>query len=310
MGELRKDYILNEWVIIATERAKRPSDYIQKSIPTKTKQDKFAPGMEKYTPHETYVWPPTGKWQIRCFENMFPAVKPMGKSNVETHNAFYTFSDNFGYHEVLVETPSKTKQIWDLTEKELLQVLIGYKYRFEDLSKKPGISYVTIFKNQGQSAGTSILHSHSQIIAFNHVPRRVEDKTTAIKKHERCPYCTIIFSERDSIRKCFENEEFIAFCPYASRFPFELWIFPKQHSRSLLDLNLPELSKIMLKALNRLKTLKASFNYELYYSPFGADLHFHIEITPRFTIWAGFEQFGTIINPMPPEEAAKFYREK
>ncbi len=310
MGEIRKDYLLNDWVIIATERDKRPQDFIEKKTAVNHKKDLFAPGMEKYTPHETYKWPKEGKWQVRCFENMFPAVKPQGKSNIETHNEFFTFSNNFGYHEVLVETPSKTKQTWDLTEKELLQVLIGYKYRFEELCKKQGISYVTIFKNHGLKAGTSIAHSHSQIIACNHIPKRVQEKADACRKYPRCPYCTIIFTEKDSDRKCFENNEYIAFTPYASRSPFEIWIFPKQHQRSLLDMDLPELSKIMLQILKKLKELKAPYNYELYYSPFGYDMHFHIEIVPRFTTWAGFELFGTIINPMPPEEAAKFYRSK
>jgi len=309
MPELRKDYILDSWVIIATERAKRPSDFKVEKQEIKEKICYFCPGNEKYTTNETYKIEKDGKWYIRSFQNKFPAVKNQGDFNIKTHNEFYTFADAYGYHEVVVETPDHKKQLWDLTTEDLKLLFNLYNQRINSLSILPGVNYVQIFKNHGHDAGSSITHSHSQIIAYNEVSKRVQDEIEASKKHNNCPYCDIIKKEKDSFRRCFENNNFIAFTPYASRFPFEIWVFPKQHIRTLKECNLDDLSLIMLQILKQLKKLNAPYNFMLHYSPMNENLHFHIEILPRLSSWAGFEFSGTVINSMSPEEAAKFYRE-
>lgn len=308
MPELRKDYILDEWVIIATERGKRPHDFkvIKKQV--KEKVCYFCPGNEEFTPNEIYRIEKNKKWYMRVFSNKFPAVKSEGNFKIQTDNKFYTFSNAFGYHEIVVETPLKTKQIWDLSEEDLKLLFNVYTLRTNELSNKEGINYVEIFKNHGAEAGTSVIHSHSQIIAYNKVPERIE-KEAKFSNINSCAYCEIIQKEKNSERRCFENDSFVAFTPYASRFPFEIWIFPKQHFKYLNECNYNDLAKIFKQVLKGLKELNASFNYIIHSSPTDIDnLHFHIEFLPRLTTWAGFEYSGTIINPMPPENAARFYR--
>lgn len=307
MPELRKDYILNRWVIIATERAKRPSDFTNKKSKRKETKCIFCPGNEKLTPGETARVEEKGKWIIRAFPNKYPAVKLNGNPNVQIHNMFYTFSDAYGLHEVVVETNSK-KQLWDLPAEHIEKLFKIYKKRINDLSKLEGIKYVQVFKNHDEPAGTSISHSHSQIIAYNRIPHLVEDEIKYSNIDSGCAYCEIIQREKDSYRRCYENNNFIAFCPYASRFPFEIWIFSKNHVTNLGDCNLFDLSKITKQILFKLKELNAPYNLMMHYSPKEANLHFHIEIIPRLSTWAGFEYSGTIINSMPPEDAAKFYR--
>ncbi|MBW2999775.1 galactose-1-phosphate uridylyltransferase [Candidatus Woesearchaeota archaeon] len=311
MGELRKDYILDRWVIIATERAKRPHQFKKEKAKEEKQHCFFCPGHEDETPPETFRIEEKGKWKIRVFPNKFAAVKPEGNAEIRTDNKYFTFSDNYGAHEVLVETNNHKKQLSDLSIKQLKQVLDVYCLRIKELSKINGVKYVQVFKNHGKEAGTSIVHSHSQIIAYNKVPEVVEQEVNVSKNYGGCPYCEIIETEKNSHRRCFENDSFLAFTPYASRFPFEIWIFPKNHVKSITELDdkaLNDLASVMRPILLKLKELNASFNYVLHYAPEGEDLHFHIELMPRLATWAGFEFNGTVINIQSPEEAAKFYR--
>jgi len=307
-GELRKDYILDRWVVISSGRSKRPHQF-KKLEASHMKVDYFAPGNENMTPPEIGRVGTKNKWQMRWFENKFVAVKPEGQADIRTDNKFFTFSGNYGHHEVLVETPKLDKQLADLKESEIETLFKTYLVRIDDISKKPNIKYVCVFKNHGRQGGTSILHSHSQIIALNHIPKGVREEVEASKKYEKCPYCDIIKIESEGIRKCFENEDFIAFCPYASRYNYEIWVFPKKHIRTLGDVkNFKSLASIMKKILKKLKKID-DYNFYLHYSPDGEDLHFHIEVTPRIALWAGFELCsGEIINSVSPEDAAAFYR--
>ncbi|MBI5391970.1 galactose-1-phosphate uridylyltransferase [Candidatus Woesearchaeota archaeon] len=310
MPELRKDYILNRWVIIASERAQRP-DQFKQELPTIKKQDNcpFCPGNEHLTPNEISRREKNGKWYLRVIPNKFAAVTSEGNGIIQTHNQFYTFGNAFGKHEIIVETADKTKQLWDLSAEQVTELFEVYNERITSLWKEKGINYAQVFKNHDKAAGTSIMHSHSQIIAYDLVPQAVQDEVAASKKFPSCPYCDIILKEKNSARRCFENKNCIAFTPYASRFPFEIWIFPKKHSTTLdTTENMKDLAELLLQALKKLKTIHAPYNYMLHYSPFQENLHCHIEVLPRLTTWAGFEYSGTIINPVSPEDAAKFYR--
>lgn len=310
MGELRKDYILDRWVIIASERAKRPQQFKHEETKEEVGLCYFCPGNEKETPPEVYRMEKNGKWQIRAFPNKFAAVKQEGDPTIRMDNVFYTYSANYGKHMVLAETPEHDKQLWDLTVEEIVLVLRGYIEMLYLMQDDKNIKYTTIFKNHKKEAGTSIVHSHSQIIGYNKIPEEVAREVEASKNYNFCPYCDVIQRERNSLRRCAENENFVAFCPYASRFPFEVWILPKQHVTNLEEIkDLPGLASMLKTVLSKLKELNAPFNYVLHHTPRAEDkLHFHIEIMPRLTTWAGFEMNGTVINPQPPEEAAKFYR--
>ncbi len=177
------------------------------------------------------------------------------------------------------------------------------------LKKKYGIPYVNVFKNHGPMAGTSIVHSHSQVIATSIIPPRVLAEALACRKFISCPYCEIVKTEKKSDRKCFENKTYVAFAPYASQYNFEVWIFPKKHARHLHETNLEDLAEILKKVLAKLHGLNVSYNYALHYAPKEHDLHFHIEVYPEIAIWGGFERGSNlIINSVSPEKAAAFYR--
>lgn len=337
MPELRKDYILEQWAIIATERGKRPDEFRhspqkqqqgqygeegkQQQVPNDQKGCFFCPGNEHTTPPEITRVKREGKnrngrdeaeWLIRVFPNKFPAVVAEGNPTIETHNHYFTFASAYGYHEVIVETPEHNKQLADLPEEHIAKILGVYRERIHVLSAKQHMQYVQVFKNYGREAGTSIQHAHSQIIACNAPPKRLQEKCHAIKNDNHCPYCDIILAEKNSYRAVFENNGAVCFTPYASRFPFEIWLFPKRHVCTLDDLSpeeINDLAALLKKILQKLQQIEASYNMTLSYAPSGTNLHLHIEIMPRLTTWAGFELgTETIINPVTPEDAAKFYR--
>ncbi|MFH1849492.1 MAG: galactose-1-phosphate uridylyltransferase [archaeon] len=307
--ELRKDYILDRWVIISEKRAERPKEY-KHAEKDKEKVCYFCPGNENLTPPEIHRISEGGGWKIRVVPNKFPAVAREGQKEIRTDNTFFTFSDAYGTHEVIIETPVHDRQMADLTEAEIASIIRVYCHRITELSGSS--KYVMVFKNEGAAAGTSLIHSHSQVVAMNIIPPLLRKEASASKKFDRCPFCTIIEPERNSERRCFENESFIAFSPYASRFNYEIWILPKKHIRSVREIMDPELLQLaaILKAiLAKLRGINASYNFYLHNSPEGEDLHFHIEVTPRIANWAGFEFASEItINSVSPETAARFYR--
>jgi len=308
--EIRKDYVLDRYVVIAAARKKRPRQF-KKEIEEKVETCFFCPGNESMTPPE--IGRIGGKkWKIRWFPNKFPAAAEEGQIEFRTDNRFYTFASAYGRQEVIVETSNHSKQLWDLSESVIKQVLGVYINRIKELNKVKGVKYVCVFKNHGKDAGTSIVHTHTQVLAYNKIPNLIKEEVEACKKFDGCPYCDILMSEKDSDRRAFENENFVAFAPYASRFNYEIWIFSKKHKKSLVDFSndeLKDLASIMKQILFRLKELNISYNFQIHNAPDSGDLHFHIEICPRIAVWGGFELLtDDVINSVPPEDAAKFYR--
>jgi UDPglucose--hexose-1-phosphate uridylyltransferase len=312
MLELRKDYILDRWVIAASLRAKRPKEYKQENKVKEPKICVFCSGNENLTPPEIGRVSKNKKWIIRWFPNKFPFVEQKGSPEIKTKNKFFTSSSGYGKHEVIADTNKHNIQLWDTKKEHIKLVLEVIKNRIEELNKLKNIKYVQVFKNHGEKAGTSIIHSHFQITAISTIPPTITEKIKAIKKHKKCPYCDIIKIEGKGKRKCFENKTFLAFAPYASRFNYEIWIFPKKHIKTLSELKdneIKDFSSILNKVLKKLKTLNLSYNITFNYSPKKNNLHFHIEVIPRIAQWAGFEfSTGITINSVMPEAAAKFYR--
>ncbi len=307
--ELRKDYILDRWVVIAEKRKLRPKQF-KKSEIVEDSVCFFCPGNEETTPPEIGRVEYKGGWKIRWFPNKFPVVEMKGTFKL-VKNPFL-HSDAYGSHEVIAETPDHKKQMHDLSIEELKDVFKVYQLRIKELSKQKNAKYVVVFKNHGREAGTSLVHSHTQILSYPKIPGQVLEEVNVIKKFGKCPYCGIIQKEMKSARKIMQNKTFACFAPYASRFNYEAWIFPKKHLTSFLDFNdkeLLDLAEIMKKILTNLAKINASYNFVLHYAPNGSDLHLHIEILPRIAVWAGFElSTGEIINSVSPESAAKFYR--
>lgn len=315
MSELRKDYIFDKWVIISEKRSKRPNEYKKHTINSNNLNSKtcfFCPGNEKKTGKETLkVTDSKGNWIIRCFENKFSAVTTRHRGKLRT-KSILTSVPAYGYAEVIAETPSHTKQLTDLPTSHIKTLLEVYSKRISFYAKNKYINYVSVFKNHGREAGASIIHSHSQLIAYSQVPRNIRDEIQVLKSHKVCPYCKIIKLESNSKRMCFSNQNFVAIAPFASAYQYEVSIYPKKHLKSITQLNQKELfdlASILKKVLLKLKEIDAPYNMYMHGAHHHQNIHFHIEIKPRLNIFAGFElETGTIINTVSPEKAALFYR--
>jgi UDPglucose--hexose-1-phosphate uridylyltransferase len=319
MNELRKDYILNRFVIVAKDRGKRPH-ILKEARAVEEGRDScpFCPGHEHLLAGILNEIKKDDSWIIRVVPNKFSAVSLEGDPHIQMHNKFYTFASAYGTHEVIIETPEHGKELEELPQEHIQSVLKTYVWRIRELNDLANIKYISVFKNRGTAAGASLRHSHSQIIAYNIKPSWIsEELMTAYKyliENESCPYCEIIEQEKASDRRVFEDEHFVAFTPYASRFPYEVWVFPKNHYPNIALLRNEELfalAGVLKKLLLRLDDLGyPPFNLKIHNADLkGENFHFHIEISPRLAIWAGFElETGTVINTVSPEDAAKFYR--
>lgn len=313
MSELRKDYILDEWVIINEKRGLRPRQFKPSHITEDISGCFFCPGNEELTPKEIGRVEENGKWKLRWFDNKFPIVTFTGEPKLKKKGLFQSMH-GYGYHEVIVDNPDHHKQLWDLTEKDFHELMRIYALRTDQLNREKHVEYVHVFKNHGPDGGTSIIHSHTQIMTLPLMPARVRDKVAASKKNGKCLYCEVIKKERKSKRFAFENKSFTAICPYASRFNYEIWIFSRKHKKSIVDFNdneLKDLANILRRILLKLRFMNVSYNYLVFNAPKGKDLHFHIEVTPRVAKWAGLELASdVIVNSVAPEGAALFYKGK
>ncbi|MFH1784626.1 MAG: galactose-1-phosphate uridylyltransferase [bacterium] len=330
MPELRRDPVIGRWVIISTERGKRPSDFSEGKVPEEeTKFCPFCQGNEDKTPPEilSYREPGSGAnkpgWWVRVVPNKFPALQIEGSLNRQGEG-MYDRMNGIGAHEVIIETPHHDKTFDSLDPKKAEDIIWVYRDRMLDLSKDARFKYILIFKNHGASAGASLSHTHSQLIATPVVPKRVKEEIEGARGYydykERCVFCDIVKEELVSgIRVVSENDDFVAVSPFASRFPFEIWVLPKKHDCSFENIQKHEvvlLRRIMQDVLRRMGVVlnNPPFNYMIHTSPLGntnlPHYHWHIEIIPKLIKIAGFEWgTGFYINPTPPEEATKHLRE-
>ncbi|MDX9752932.1 MAG: galactose-1-phosphate uridylyltransferase, partial [bacterium] len=251
MPELRKDPIIGRWVIIASERAKRPLDFV--SEPRKASEGfcPFCPGNEDKTPEEVLAYRPadtsenTAGWWVRVVPNKFPALVREGGLD-RAGDGMYDRMNGIGAHEVIIESPSHNQTLTDYSLRQVQEILWCYRDRIMELKKDPNLRYIMIFKNYGWEAGASLDHPHSQVIALPIIPKRVKEEIDGaqdyFKFRERCVFCDMVRQEMaDQKRVVLENEDFLAFCPYASRFPFETWILPKKHTTHYMDIQKKEL---------------------------------------------------------------------
>lgn len=329
MPELRKDPVIGRWVIISTERGKRPSDFGHTEKKVSPKACPFCPGNESATPKEIIAYRPdssepnTPGWTLRVVSNKYPALIIEGNLTREPMG-IYDRMNGIGAHEVIIESPRHDLDLPDLPVKEIRDVLWAYRERCLDLQRDHRFKYILLFKNHGEAAGASVEHTHSQLIATPIIPKRVAEELLGARKYydykERCIFCDIIRQEiSDQDRVVSESDSFIAFEPYASRFPFETWLMPKAHISNYIDTDIEmyeEMATILKDVLTRLKIGLAnpSYNYVVHTAPVGEEYrefyHWHIEIIPKLTRVAGFEWgTGFYINPTRPEDAAQFLRE-
>ena len=340
MPQLRKDPIIGRWVIIATERAKRPGDFgITPQKDESAKECPFCEGREHNTPKEIYAirkhntQPNTSGWDVRVVPSVSPILKIEGNVMNRHGVGVYDVVDGIGAHEIIIESPQHIANISELGVEHINKIINTYIARIKDLGNDKRLKYVLVFKNFGlEAGGGDINHTRSQIIATPINPKRVKEELVGARRYfefkERCIFCDMIKQElKDGIRVVAEIDGFVVLSPFASRFPFEVWILPKRHSCDFYHIQEDEIKKLA----NVLKTVLSKlskalndppYNYVIHTAPFrnitktgywrsiDQDYHWHIEITPRLTHVAGFEWgTGFYINPTPPEDAAKFLRE-
>lgn len=329
MPELRKDPVIERWVIISTERGKRPTDF--KSPPPRKESTAcpFCPGNESATPPEVLAKRDAGSepnkpgWQYRVISNRYPALKIEGELDREGEGMFDKMN-GIGAHEVIIETNDHTLNLVDLSLEQIKDVLLAYRERIRDLRNDFRFKYVMVFKNQGEAAGASLEHAHSQLIATPVVPKRVYEEIEGARRYfgykERCIFCDIIREETNAGKRVVhETEDFVAIEPFASRFPFETWILPRKHQNdySTITGNLAmDFARILRAVLRKLRKALADPPYNFVFhtdtleSKAGEFYHWHLEVIPKLIKVAGFEWgSGFYINPVAPEDAANYLRE-
>ncbi|MGE5305662.1 MAG: galactose-1-phosphate uridylyltransferase [Alphaproteobacteria bacterium] len=329
MREFRKDLITGRCTIISTDRAKRPQQLFRDNLSGEAEPCPFCPGNEHQTPPEVLAYrtpgtqPDAPGWSVRVVPNKYPAVVN-DDPGASRSNGLYQSSRAAGVHEVIVETPDHVKLMARLGVQQIAAVLRAYHDRMSELKKDTRWRYVLIYKNQGATAGATLEHAHSQLIALPEIPPSVAEEINGARAYfssmGRCVYCDIVQHELcDRKRLITESERFIVFCPYAARFPYETWILPKHHAPVFActgGAECDELSRCLNEILMRLDRTLAdpSLNYVLHSSPLGEPAsvyyHWHFEVLPKVTQVAGFEWgSGSFINPVAPEEAARLMRE-
>jgi UDPglucose--hexose-1-phosphate uridylyltransferase len=328
MPELRQNFFTKEWVIIATERAKRPEDLVThhpvKAVPPFVASCPFCPGNEDKTPPEILRVPAPGKdtWQVRVTANKFAALSREVQPSRHIKRLRRSI-EGFGVHDVIIDTPDHSQTTALMTNDHVANVLRAYKSRYDALSHDPRIAQVTIFKNHGVAAGTSLEHPHSQLIATpvisNQVRTRLHEALRHYDDYGDCMFCQMIQEEiADQSRIVLTTEHFVAVEVYASATPFCTHIYPWRHMASFGDISdheIVDLARTLRTVLAKLYhgLENPDFNYTIRNAPAESVgvkyFHWYVSVIPRLTRMAGFELgSGMFINTVLPEAAAEFLR--
>jgi UDPglucose--hexose-1-phosphate uridylyltransferase len=339
LSEFRKDPLRGAWVITENQRVRQPREFrIDRQQPTITICP-FCPGQESKTPQEVFALRPDNTaanrpgWQVRVVPNKFPILRIEGELNQQVTGLNQSMR-GIGAHEVIIETADHRRSLEQLDVAETTAVLKAYRARLLDLRQDSRFRYLQIFKNHGIEAGAPLPHSHSQLMAVPITPPVTRSELNTCREHflstGNCLICDLLAQEiSDSRRVVFNDGRFVILAPYASCFPFELRLFPLQHNHDFAlqnDQELADCAKALQDMLRRLYRLLEDppYNFILHTAPpihssaskpgswetLSRDYHWHIELVPRLSQIAGFEWgSGFFINPLPPEDAARFLRE-
>jgi UDPglucose--hexose-1-phosphate uridylyltransferase len=333
MSEFRQDPLSRRWVIIGGERAGRPNEFVEAAVRATGLSCPFCAGHEAETPPPIASYGSNGssrrknQWLVRVVPNKYLALAPDSKHCPDCH-PFSPAPNNgavpgFGTHEVIIESPRHVASLSELTDAEGEAVFAAYRDRLRQLQSTGRYRYVQIFKNVGPSAGASLEHVHSQLVALPGVPEVIEQELAAsgsfFNQHSRSVLVDLLEREVAAEERIVcQTVNFVAFCPYASRFGYEVWIAPRRHQPRFQDVEpgeLGELSRMARDVIGRIERAvgQTAYNYFLHTQPFDMPAydhyHWHIEIIPRLTKVAGFEwSTGCFINPYLPESAAAHLR--
>lgn len=329
MPEWRKDPILDRWVVIATERAKRPTDFLCSPDQLDPGNCPLCVGNEAKTPPEILAFRPADTppnqpgWWIRVVPNKFPAVRS-DERHYSWRDGIYEAMNGIGVHEVIVESTDHEPDMIDQTDQQVEEVLWAWRARSIDLRADTRLKYIQIFKNKGRIGGASLEHTHSQLVGLPLVPVDITQELAGFHEYRQhqgtCAYCDMVQQELfHQERVVMENDRFVCITPFAARFPFEMWIVPKYHQSDFDQIgedDIRDLAPVLRGSLVKLAgtVCRPPYNLVLHTAPInvGGEIfyHWHFEILPRLTIMAGFELgTGYFINPTPPELAAEALRE-
>ena len=326
MSQMRQDILTGEWVIYASNRYNKPYEYKTTSVsaPLKNKENfvcSFCPGNENLTTKAIYQNGDDGKWTIRVFPNKYPAL--CSDCDELNKSPLYKTLPGIGIHEVLVDTPNHNEVIHNFKVDHLCDVLKVLKLRLIYMKKDKSLKYIQIFKNCGQNAGASIIHSHWQILGVPIIPLEqsliFENTKKYYDEKNRCVFCDIIENElSEKLRLIEENEKFLAFVPFAAKNSFEVFIAPKKHIPSFTEIpdqDMLSLAEILKNRLLGVSKIYPNISYNICFGEIpevenaAKFFHWYIRIIPRLGNHAGFEfATKTYINPMLPEKAAKIYK--
>lgn len=328
MSEFRQNPATGEWVVIATERAKRPHQFVRRKEDVRVlapydAKCPFCPGNESMTPPEVVRFDDAeGRWMVRVVPNKFAALQPEQRP-VRSVEGLFRKVHGFGVAEVVIESPLHNQTLALMRPEEVEQVVRAYMNRQYSISSQEDVAFVNIFRNHGPLAGTSLEHPHSQVIASAIVPPRVREQISFAMKyydtHGQCAYCDMIEAERrDGGRIVLESEHFVALCPFASRSPYEIRILPIEHSPIFGfgdDRLLKDYASVLRRTLLRLyRGLNdPDYNFIIRVAPVGDEsvvyYHWYTVIVPKLTTPAGFEMgTGIYINVALPEACAEALR--
>lgn len=303
-SELRKHYYRDQYVVIAPGRGQRPDSFAAK-LPSHKQETAKSPAIER-DPAILTIPGDNGRWAVKVIANKFPALSLDNKKA-------------FGKQEIVVETPEHNLEFSDLSVAQIMRVFVAYSSRLKSLSKLAGIRYVSVFKNDGQAAGASIAHAHSQITALPIVPPDLESEAIAadeyFDEHQSCPVCDLLAWELEQkVRVIYQDKSVVAIAPYASRYAYEVWIIPRRHAGNFTDLKHDELhstATILKNVTAKLDEVNMSYNFFLQNALAKRDHHFILKLEPRPSVWAGLElSTGLIINQTAPELAALWYTDR
>jgi UDPglucose--hexose-1-phosphate uridylyltransferase len=331
MSELRQDPVSQRWVIIAQDRENRPNEFVDLPVERLQAPCPFCAGNEAATPDAVALYT-TGAalahagqpstWQVRVVPNKYPAVRAEVNGPVRQELVGIR-STAAGVHEVIIESPNHVSSLTELNDDQVRLTWLAYRDRLIEHARNPRWKYGQLFKNVGAAAGSSIEHAHSQLIVLPHVPSDIGTELVNaenyFQQHRRSLFADLIEYElAQGERIVAADERFVAFCPFASRFPYEVWVFPRQPSarvQTATDEEMGGVGKFVQKILQRLEAVlnRPAYNFFLHTAPFDSlphdYYHWHVEIFPRLTKAAGFEWgTGYFINPVSPEDAAAALR--
>jgi UDPglucose--hexose-1-phosphate uridylyltransferase len=328
MSEFRQNLATKEWVIIATDRAKRPHDHIIKDkahlpVVERNPTCPFCPGNESMTPPATQIVGTEKDWTVRVFPNKFAAVGGEGDTE-RSYDGPYRMMPGVGVHEVIAETPRHDLCIASMPPEHVRTLMRVYHESYRRAWQHPKVAHVILFKNHGLRAGTSIEHPHSQLVAVPLVPGTIRDRMVVAMRYYddrgECPYCRMLEWELQERERVFiESEHFVTFVLFAAFSPFHTWIMPRRHKAgfdSATPAQLDDLAGVLQQTIRRLHHGLGNPDYNLVIRSYPDDLcgnpylHWYVSVIPRVTTAAGFELgSGIYINGSVPEESAKFLRE-